>query len=282
MTLILDKFLFALIYFASCFILFLIGKFAYQLVHKYVHIKYELVEKDNFAFAVAHTGYLSGLLLAIGGAIIGPSHGLLIDLKDIFVYGLLAVVLLNLSLYINQKLILRKFSVYKEIFQDQNTGSGVIEAANGISTGLIILGAVSGEGGDWLTAVIFWIIGEALLVITAFVYQWITPYDDLAEIERDNVAAGLGMAGALVAIANLIRYAIMHDFVSWEDSFMRIGINFGLGIILLPVMRFLASKVLLQGRSITAEVMQDKPNNGVGLIEAFAYIGGSILITWCF
>ena len=282
MIAILDTFLLALTYFVSCFVLFFLGKLAYQLVNKYVHIKYELVEKDNFAFAVAHTGYLAGLLLAIGGAIIGPSHGIVNDLIDIFTYGLLAIVLLNLSILINQKLILRKFSIYKEIFQDQNTGTGVIEAANGITTGLIILGAVYGEGGDWITAVVFWIIGQCLLVVTALVYQWITPYNDQEEIERDNVAAGLGMAGAMVAIGNLIRNAIMHDFVSWEDSLIRIAINFCLGIILLPVMRFLASKVLLHGHSITQEVLQEKPNNGVGLIEAFAYIGGSILITWCF
>jgi len=279
---ILDLALSTLLYLASSFLLFFIGKLVYQLFHPRIKIKDELVEKDNLAFSIAHVGYFVGLLLAIGAALIGPSHGLQTDLINVWFYGLMSIVLLNLSLIINQKFILRKFSVEDEIIRDQNIGAGVIEAATAIATGLIVLGAVSGEGGGWLIALVFWLIGECLIVLAAFVYQAITPYDDLKAIENDNVAAGVGFAGAIVAIANLIRFALMHDFVSWEDSLTSIAIDVAIGLAFLPVARFLASKVLLSGRSLTAEIInQEKPNVGAGLMEAFAYIGGSVLICWC-
>jgi len=278
----LDAALTALIYLAECFLLFLIGKFAYKLFQRKIKVGVELVEKDNFAFAVAHVGYFIGLLLAISSAIVGPSNGIWIDVMDIAIYGLLAIVLLNISIIINDKIILRKFVVYKEIIDDQNVGTGVIEGANAVATGLIILGSVSGEGGGIDTALVFWVIGQVLLIITAYFYSWITPFDVHDQIEKDNIAVGLGFAGAIVAIGNLIRYGLMIDFVSWQESITNVGIDVLIGLIFLPLARTLTDKILLPGRSLTDELVnQERPNVGAGLIEAFAYIGGSVLITLC-
>jgi uncharacterized membrane protein YjfL (UPF0719 family) len=277
----LDSALTSLVYLAACFILFLLGKWAYQLFHPKVKVQHELVEKDNFAFAIAHVGYFVGLLLAIGSAIVGISNGLVQDMIDVFLYGLLAIVLLNLSIYINDKLILRRFSVYKEIIEDRNAGTGVIEAANGIATGLIIFGAVSGEGGGVVTALVFWAIGQVLLMLTAWVYSLVVPYDVHDYIEKDNVPVGLGFAGAIISIANLIRYGLMTDFISWTESLTTVGLDVGLGLLFLPIVRLFADKILLPGRNLTDELInQEHPNIGAGLIEAFAYIGGSVLITY--
>jgi len=277
---VLDTLLSTLVYLASCFLLFFIGKVVYQLFHRKINVKEELVEKDNLAFAVAHTGYFVGLLLAIGSAIIGPSMGMQQDLIDIFVYGLLAIILLNLSIFINDKLILRKFSVYKEIVEDRNVGTGVIEGANSVATGLILLGAISGDG-SILTAIIFWAIGQVLLLVTELMYNFITPYDIHEHIEKDNVAVGIGFAGAMISIGNVIRFALMHDFVSWEDSMINIAVNVGVGLSFLPLVRILTDKILLPGQKLTDEIInQEHPNHGAALIEAFAYIGGSVLITW--
>ncbi len=137
----LDFFLSSITYLLACFSLFIIGKFVYSLFHKKINISEELVEKDNFAFAVSHTGYFVGLLIVIGSAISGPSNGLFEDLIDIFMFGLLGILLLNISILINDRLILPHFNVNKEILDDQNVGTGVIEAANSIAIGLILFGA---------------------------------------------------------------------------------------------------------------------------------------------
>lgn len=273
------------IYLAATFIMFVIGKYVYQLFHPKINVKSELVLEDNFAFAIAHTGYFIGLLLAIGSAIVGPSHGIIIDLIDIAVYGSLAIILLNVSTIFNDKLILYKFSVRKEIIEDRNEGTGVIEAASAIGSGLIIFGAVSGENDvllhGVLTSLVFWALGLVIMVITAFVYNLITDYDVHEHIEKDNVAVGLGFAGAIVAISNLIRFGLMGDFVDWTTSFTKIGIYVALGFVFLFITRFVADKVLLPGQNLKDELVnQEKPNIGAGLIEAFAYIGGSVLITW--
>jgi len=279
---ILDTILTAITYLALCFILFLLGKWIYRLFQRKIKVQQELVEKDNFAFAVAHVGYFVGLLLAIVSAVMGPSDGLYYDIIDITIYGLLAIVLLNFSILINDKIILRKFSVYKEIIEDRNVGTGVIEGANAIGTGLIILGAVSGEGGGFITALVFWVVGQLLLIATAYIYAAIIPFNVHDQIEKDNVAVGLGVAGALISIANLIRYGLMGDFVSWDESLITVGIDVLIGLAFLPVVRLLTDKILLPGQNLTDELInQEHPNVGAGLIEAFAYIGGSVLITLC-
>lgn len=278
----LDTALTAAVYLLACLVLFALGKLAYRVFQRNINVKDELTEKDNFAFAVAHVGYYVGLVLAITSAMIGPSVGLWEDLINLGIYGVLAIVLLNLSIIINDKIVLRKYSVYKEIIHDRNVGTGVIEGANAIGTGLIILGAVSGEGGSVLTAVIFWLVGQVLLMLSAYFYAWVVPFDVHAHIERDNIAVGLGFAGALVAIANLIRFGLMMDFISWQDSLYNVSIDVVIGLLLLPIARYITDKILLPGQSLTDELInQEKPNTGAGLIEAFAYIGGSVLITLC-
>jgi len=276
----------AVTYVIGAFIMFFIGKVVYDLIHKKINVKSELVEKDNFAFSIAHTGYLAGLLLAIGSSIVGPSNGIVNDFIDMAVYSGLAIILLNLSIIINDKVILHKFSVYKEIVEDQNEGTGIVEAAVAIASGLIIFGAVSGEGNGLvhgiLTAVTFWAVGQVALVLASIIYNLTLSYNVFEQIEKDNVAVGVAFSGLLIAIANLIRHAVSGDFISWGESFTNVSVDLGIGLLLLPVVRFLADRVLLPGRKITDELVnQEKPNVGVALIEAFAYIGGSVLITWC-
>jgi len=276
----------AVVYIAVAFAIFLIGKFVYQLLHPSFKVKEELVKKDNFAFAVAHVGYYIGLLFSIGSAIVGPSNGLVSDIIDISIYGLLAIVLLNISIFLSDYLILRNFSIRKEIIEDQNAGTGIVEGAVSVASGLIIFGAVSGESGNLLfgilTAVVFWAFGQVALIITTRIYNWITPYNLHEHIEKDNVAVGVGFAGAIIAIANLIRFGLVGDFDGWMPTFTEAGFELLVGIILLPVMRLITDKILLPGERLTDEIInQEKPNVGAALVEAFAYIGGSVLITWC-
>ena len=292
----------AVAYVIMAFFLFWIGKRVYQKFHPSIDIQGELVIKDNLAFSVAHTGYFIGVLISIGGLIIGESSGLVADLFDMLIYGLLSIFLLNISIYINEKVILGKFSVEKEICIDRNEGAGLVEAASAIASGLVIYGAVSGDGTaslwsiidgsmSWLSyesylglisTVVFWFIGLILMVLTAWFYNMILPYNALVEIEKDNVAVGFGFAGALIAIAILISNAISGEFESWIVTLMDIVYNTVIGVILLPVARVLTDAILLPGKKLTDEIVnQDKANVGAGLIEAFSYIGGAILITWC-
>ncbi len=277
-----DTLLSAVIYLACCYFLFWLGKLVYSCVHRDFSVKDELVQKDNCAFALSLIGYYMGLVFAIGGAVVGESNGMLADLIDIFIYGPIAIVLMNISTFINDKCILYQFNNKKEVLQDQNAGTGVVELAIYMSTGMIIFGSVAGEGGGLGTLFAFWGIGQVSFIIIGYVYNLITPYCIHEHIEKDNVAVGVSFAGAIIGIANIIRHAIGQDFNSWSESLLTYAGYFVLGIILLPIIRFYTDKVLLPGEKLTDEIVnQAKPNLGAAFIEAFAYISSSFLITWC-
>lgn len=276
-----DALLSTLTYLVSSFVLFGTGIFAYRTFHKKIKIQNELVERDNLAFSFAYIGYFVGLIFVIGGALLGESKGIWVDVVNIFIYGILGIVLLNLAIKINDIVILNKFKMYDEIITQKNSGTGIIEGANAAATGLILMGSIYGEGGGILTAIIFWVVGQVLLILTSYVYNLITPYDIHEHIEKNNVAVGIGFAGAFIAIGNLIRQGLMVDFESWLITAENVGFDVVLGFLFLPLARLVTDKLILPGRNLTDEIVnQEKPNIGAAVVEAFAYIGGSVLICW--
>lgn len=272
-------------YILSGFIIFIIGKITYKQLHPRINIRQELVEKDNFAFILSYVGFFAALTIVIGGAIVGESYDFITDIQQIFIYGVSATFLLLLSGWISNKVILHKFDLKKEIIIDKNEGSGIIEAAIFIANGLILYGALVGESETLLqgitTFVIYWFIGNLVLIIASKIFiSWMS-YDIHDAVEKDNIAAGVSFAGAILAIGIITMNAIIDPFVDWTTTLIDISIQTVLGCLLLPIMRVFADKILLPGQKLTDEIInQEKPNIGAGLIEAFAYIASAILITW--
>jgi uncharacterized membrane protein YjfL (UPF0719 family) len=276
-----DSLIVAVIYLVVSFALFFIGKIIYQLIHRSINVDDELVEKDNLAFSFANVGYYIGLVLVILGVYAsgdGISH-ITEDLIDVAIYGLLSIILLNLSVIISDKLILRKFSLKKEIIEDQNAGAGIIEGSFCVANGLILYGVMAGNEDSFIEIMILWAIAQVVFMLVGFVYNLITPYDVLKHIEKDNIAVGIGFSGAVIAIANLVRYGIQMEADNWILVGENLLLETGIGLLMLPIVRFLTDKILLPKRKLTDEIVnQEKPNIGAAVIEAFAYIGGSLLI----
>lgn len=265
----------------------IISRKVYQLLHREIDMNHELVEQDNFAFAFANVGYLSGIIIALGGALTGSTSGnLLNDLIDFSLYAFISIILLNLSIILNDYLILRRMNLKHELVEDQNVGVGVLEAAISVATGLIIYGAVSGDShhdviNGFFSTVIFWAIGMLLFVISTVVYNAILNFNLLDEIKKNNIAVGVAYSGVIISIANLVRHGIQGDFVSWEVSGYSILYNSIIALAILPIVRVIADRLLLPGQKLTDELVnQEKPNVGAGLVEAFAYVGCSILLDW--
>ncbi len=269
-----------IIYMLVCFVLFLVGKFLYQILHRDIDVDFELVEKDNLAFAVSHVGYFVGLLLAICGAMAGAKNPhLLDDLMITFAFGLGAIALLNFSIIVHDKLVFGALELKKSIVDKENEAVGIVEAANSIANGLIIYGVLRVESEHIFTALIFWLVAQVLLILLAMLYNRVTPYPVFTKIYTGNSAVAVALAGFLVGMANIIRYAIETEHNNWGDSAVAIGIQLGVALVTFPIFRLLTDKLLLPKRSITDELInQAKPNFGIGLIEAFAYISASILI----
>ncbi|UZR96051.1 DUF350 domain-containing protein [Chondrinema litorale] len=251
-------------------LIFLISKWLKDLLTPF-SINAQLTSEDNLAVAISMVGYFIGITVIYLGAVDGPGNGLLEDLLAVGGYSLGGIILLNISRIINDKLILYKFSTIKEIIEDKNPGTGVVQAASYIASGLVIAGAIHGEGGGILSALIFFLVGQVVLIVFALIYEKITPYSVHDEIEKDNTAAGLGFSGGIVAIGIIILKAISGDMESYADHFSTLAFDIALIIVLMVFVRFFFDKFIIPEADLSKEISEDK-NIGAGLLEGFISI----------
>ena len=273
-----DQILPGFVHLAVVLVLLAAGRWVYDRLHRSFALRTELLEKDNLAVALAVAGYYLGLVIVLGGVVSGPaSFSLLDDVIGLVIFGLLGIVLLNLSAWINDRVVFSKFAVEREIVEDRNVGVGILEGANYAAVGLITAGAMSGEGG-LASGLAFWIAGLAALIVAGILYDRITSYDLHDEIEKNNVAVAAAFAGVLVGFGNVIRLAGEGDFVSWNESLTGFAYYTVVGLVLLPFIRLFADKVLLPGARLSDELVQERPNLGAGVIEGVTYLAASMLI----
>lgn len=244
----------------------------------------ELTAKDNPALGLSVTGYYLGVMAVFLGvladtgdeAIQYSAQAFGYDLLEVLLYSMGGIVLLNLSRVVVDKLILPRFSTRKEIIEDRNVGTGAVEFGNYVTSGLIIAGALNGEG-NALTALVFFLLGEAALILFARIYQAITNYDLHAEIERDNAAAGVAFAGNMMAIGIVLLKGLKGDFVGWAENLSGFAVYSVAGCLLLFLVRWAADLFILPGATFDEEIAKDR-NLNAAWIESAVVIGAAGII----
>ncbi len=264
-----------------------IGKLVQELLTPY-RINDQLRTKDNVALALSITGYYLGIVIVFLGAVYQP-FALIVDeglgfttdywqdVLEVFLTSLAGIAVLNVARVAVDKLVLYQFSTAKEIIEDQNAGTGVVEAGIYVAVSLVIAGSVSGEGGGPETSLAFAALGLLTLVLYTLFYQVTTSFNIHDEIERDNVAVGVALAGNLVAIGVVVLKAVFGDFVNWEEALAAFFTFAVLGFVLLLAMRLVVDLLLFPRVKVADELAVDR-NLGVAFIEGAVVIGASLIL----
>lgn len=235
----------------------------------------ELVKLDNPALGVTLTGYYAGVIIIFLGAVIGEADyqnltGFFGEVLSDLLYALFGILLLNGCRLVVDKLILYKFSMEKEIISDRNIGTGAVESGSMIATALMIGGAIHGEG-SFLSAVVFFVLGQLLLILFGMFHQYVTPYDIHDEIEKDNVAAGAYMGFSMVALGVIVLKATSGDFVGWIYNLSYFAMYSLVGLLLLSLLQKLTMYLFLSGACLEEEIANDQNMN-------IAWIGGVLSV----
>ena len=276
-----------LVYVGLGLIILLIAKFARDIITPY-RIDDEVTTKKNLAVAVRISGYFIGVILVFLGALYRPLTLIAVDglgfdreyaedVLRVFLYSLVGIGALNLVRILMNRLILYKFDIEKEVVEGQNVGSAAAEFGMYVATGLLISGAVAGQGGGADTAAAFFGMGLLLLVVFALFYQLTTSYDIHSEIESNNTAVGIALGGNLIGIGIVTFKAVFGDFNGWSPgiaSFLIFGI---IGFALLYLMRVIIDKLLLPTVS-TSHAMAIERNVGVAYIESAVVISSAVIL----
>ena len=71
-------------------------------------------------------------------------------------------------------------------------------------------------------------------------------------------------------------------FTTFYHHFATFGLDVAFGFVALFVIKKLTDVLLAPGVKLSRQQTEGTPNVGAGLLEAFGYVGGSMLIIWVF
>ena len=276
-----------LVYVVLGLVVLVLAKFAKDLVTRY-RIDQEVVQRSNLAVAIGLSGYFLGVVLVFLGAVYQPFSPLVgdalgfnrvfgEDVLRVFLYSLAGIVALNLASFVMDRLALYKFSVQKEMVEDRNVGTGAVEFGMNVAIGLVIAGAISGEGGGPETSLAFFGMGLAVLIVFALFFDLTTPFSIHEEIEKDNAAVGIALGGNLIAMGIVTLKAVFGDFPGWGQGIAEFLTFAVLGFGLLYVLRLLIDKLLLPTAKISDELAAGR-NVGVAFVEGSVVIGAALIL----
>ncbi|MFV2055166.1 MAG: DUF350 domain-containing protein [Thiohalomonadales bacterium] len=237
----------------------------------------QLAHHDNLALAISFSGYILATTIIFVAALLGPTQGVVLDIINVGGYSLLGIILLNISRVVNDKLLLHQFSNIEKIINERNYGIGAVQAGSYIASACIIGGALHGEGGGIMTAIVFFVIGQVMLIVVSKVYDFFTPYDIQEELLKNNTAAGIAFSGTLIAVGILLMKGSSGNFISWSYNLGSFALESLMAIIILPVFRLILDKLIIRRIDLNKEIQHDK-NIGAGLLEMFVVISFAVVL----
>jgi uncharacterized membrane protein YjfL (UPF0719 family) len=236
-----------------------------------------MLVESNLAVGLRKAGMCLGLFLALAGVLSGKSGSILVDLWSFFQATIMVVIFLFLTFELNEWIILRRVD-NDEAVSKGNVAVGAVEFSTYVGTGIIMNGAFSGEGGGLLAAAVFFILGQAALVIAFYLDVAISRRNIPEEIElKGNIAEGIDMAGGLIAISIILRASVMGQFTGWIPGLQGFGIYLALGLLVLFVFKALVGKIFMP-RVSYADQMDIQRNEAVAVFTACLQISVAVFI----
>lgn len=265
----------SLIYVAvSCLMLF----FSKILFDRFASFKLEeQIKEKSYTTLIAFAGYLAGIAFILVGAFAGPAgKSFKTDLLMYVLYALLGIGLMNLSRIIANKVIMYKFDSIKEIIQDKNIGVAAVHFGVYLSTGLIIAACVNGEYGGLLSTLIYYIAGMLFLFLFTKIYDFITPYSIHDELEKNNDAAGIALAGNILAIGIILTKATLGDVSDWHRNLIMYFTDLAAIILLLPGIRYVLGNIIVRTININTEIKNN--NIAAGILEFITIVCFALIV----
>jgi uncharacterized membrane protein YjfL (UPF0719 family) len=243
----------------------------------------EMVTRKRSAGAgTSQAGYLIGVVLGFLGAISarGADTNFLSVVGVVAVSGVLAIVLQLVADIASDRLIFRGVEGPKGTVEDVNVALAVGKAAVSVATGLVLRGAMSEPEAGLLSRVIWFAVAQAAMVGAVLLYFRATPYDDLAEIKRNNLAAGFPVAGILLAVGLIMEAAISRkSSPSVVHPALDAARFAGVSLLLVYVLRWVGNLIMLPKTKLPVAVVDEK-NVAAGIQEGLSFLLAALIVTF--
>ncbi len=233
------------------------------------------IDDGNVAVGLRRAGLYLGLAIAMAGALSGGTSGFWLDLVQLLVDGLLITGLLFASRFINDFVMMGHMDNDAECIKEFNLPDGRTV------TGNTALGMV--EAGMYIqslfSAILFFGLGQIVLLIFGMLYEVITPFNVRHEIEKNNLAAGIGLGGILIALGIILMASLSGPFNGWGADLGGFALYTVFGMALLLGFRVLIDQVLLPTTDIATEIKTDRNVAALVVVES-ALIAVAVIIAY--
>ncbi|NOX35364.1 MAG: DUF350 domain-containing protein [Deltaproteobacteria bacterium] len=240
------------------------------------------IDDGNVAVGLRRAGLYLGLAIALSGAMDGSSKGFFLDLIQLLIDGLIITGFMFSARFVNDFIMLGNIKNDEECVKTivgpdgkkiiGNSAVGMVEAGMYIATGFILKGSIAGAGGTFFqgiaSAVLFFILGQLALLIFGFIYELITPFNVRNEIKNNNLAAGIGLGGILIALGIILMSSISGPFTGWTNDLAGFAIYAVYGIAMLLIFRIVVDRLLLPTTTIATEVKEDRNIAAMIVVES--------------
>jgi len=171
---------------------------------------------------------------------------------------------------VNDKLILYKFHNDTEVIGKKNSSVALIEGASYVGTAFIISGAFSNVESGIGAAFVWFLAGQAVLVVLDNIYSIAVPGLQEAIASQDSAVA-LSLAGFLVSGGMALGAAVAGE----SNGFVQDGIDvmyfLGLWFLVIMLVHFVMNRLFLPGTRVRKELINER-NLAAGVIEAVLFI----------
>jgi uncharacterized membrane protein YjfL (UPF0719 family) len=118
----------------------------------------------------------------------------------------------------------------------------------------LVNGAFSGEEGGIVSAIVFFFLGQAMMITAIYIHEKIYKFDVVQCVKENNLGAGVTVSGLLISYSIILRASIAGNFIGWGKSLIAFFISALVGMACLIVFERIASLIFLPKTSIRENI----------------------------
>jgi uncharacterized membrane protein YjfL (UPF0719 family) len=203
----------------------------------------------NLALSLRHGGLYLAIAIAMTAALQGNPGRFLADVFEVLRDGLVIVVALIAAQKLNDWCIVPGLDNDRAV-ADGNTAVALTEFGSSIATGMIASASFGGGEGSWLTAIVFFALGQVALIAGFWAQERFLPGSFVAEVIRGREGAGVAVAGVLIALGLILRAGVSGPFLGWSASLRALGLYALGGIVFLVAFQEVFAYVFVKRRHV--------------------------------
>jgi uncharacterized membrane protein YjfL (UPF0719 family) len=185
-------------------------------------------------------------------------------------HAFLAVLLIYLSRYLNDWLILYHFSNNREVVQEKNVAVALVEGATYMASAYVIAGAFYDWENGLLVALVWFFVGQLLLIALAALYRVASQAVDAA-LDEKNLAVGISLGGFLLSGGMVCGAVISGPSQGWRHDILIVAVYLTSWLLLMLVAHMVSDRLVLRSSRLGDEVVEQR-NIAAALFKAVIFL----------